>query len=51
MLRVLSVQFHGNLVSGRLLKAACRRKAEFAFALFELKERQFVMLCNELAAL
>ena len=37
-------------MSGGLFEAACCRKAEVAFALFELEERQFVMLCYALAA-
>lgn len=50
MLRIFAVQFDCDLMSGGLFEAACCRKAEVAFALFELEERQFVMLCYELAA-
>ena len=50
MLRIFAVQFDGDLMSGGLFEAACRRKAEVTFTLFELEERQVVMLCYEFAA-
>ena len=50
MLRIFAVQFDCDLMSGGLFEAACCRKAEVTFALFELEERQFVMLCYEFAA-